>query len=185
MLLLLRGVGLELTEEELWQWAPDVLLCPEDWKWLWELAPAPIPLMSPTPPLLHLLWYNASNVGLLTTFTPNAPSTSAPSVSWPPLDTPNVPATCAPVLYVESPVMWAPVAQPQPQLTHPPPEWLTDGVLELESRINNGGNVTVEDPPTSFSPFSLVDCTMLSHFSFNNFVAIAFPDLAGDLDIQI
>ena len=45
--------------------------------------------------------------------------------------------------------------------------------------------VTVEDPPISFSPFSLVDCTMLSHFSFNDFVAIAFPDLAGDLDIQI
>ena len=45
--------------------------------------------------------------------------------------------------------------------------------------------VTVEDPPISFSPFSLVDCTMLSHFSFNDFVAIAFPDLARDLDIQI
>ena len=45
--------------------------------------------------------------------------------------------------------------------------------------------VTVEDPPISFSPFSLVDCTMLSHFSFNDFVAIAFLDLVGDLDIQI
>ena len=45
--------------------------------------------------------------------------------------------------------------------------------------------VTVEDPPIPFSPFSLADCTMLSHFSFNDFVAIAFPDLAGDLDIQI
>ena len=45
--------------------------------------------------------------------------------------------------------------------------------------------VTVEEPPIPFSPFSLTDCTMLSHFSFNDFVAIAFPDIAGDLDIQI
>ena len=81
--------------------------------------------------------------------------------------------------------MWAPVAQLQPQLTHPPPEWLTDGILKSESQNNDGGNVTVEDPPISFSPFSLVDCTMLSHFSFNNFIAIVFPDLARDLDIQI
>ena len=44
--------------------------------------------------------------------------------------------------------------------------------------------VMVEDSPISFSPFSLVDCTMLSHFSFNDFVAIAFPDLVGDLDAQ-
>ena len=43
----------------------------------------------------------------------------------------------------------------------------------------------VENPPISFSPFSPVDCTMLSHFSFNDFVAIAFPDLVGDLDAQI
>ena len=46
-------------------------------------------------------------------------------------------------------------------------------------------NVTVEDPPVPFSPFSLADCTMHNHFSFNDFVAIAFPDLAGDLDIQL
>ena len=45
--------------------------------------------------------------------------------------------------------------------------------------------VMVEEPPTSFSLFSLVDCMLLSHFSFNNFVAVAFPDLARDLDIQI
>ena len=45
--------------------------------------------------------------------------------------------------------------------------------------------VTVEEQPTSFSPFSSADCTLLSHFSFNDFVAIAFPDLAGDLDIQL
>ena len=81
--------------------------------------------------------------------------------------------------------MWGPVAQPQLQLAHQPLEWLVGGIFELESRNYDGGNVTVEDPPISFSPFSLVDCTMLSHFSFNNFVAIAFPDLAGDLDIQI
>ena len=45
--------------------------------------------------------------------------------------------------------------------------------------------VTIEDPPASFSPFSPVDCTMLNHFSFNDFIAIAFPDVAGDLDVQI
>ena len=38
---------------------------------------------------------------------------------------------------------------------------------------------------TPFSPFSLAYCTMFSHFSFNDFIAIAFPDLAGDLDAQI
>ena len=44
---------------------------------------------------------------------------------------------------------------------------------------------TVEEPPISFSPFSLSDCTLISHFSFDDFVAVAFPDLAGDLDMQI
>ena len=125
MLLQLREVGLKLTEEELRQWALDALLCPEDWKWLWELVPAPTPLTFPIPPLPHLLWYNASSVGLPTMFTPNVLSTSAPSVDWPPLDTPSILATCAPVPYVESSVMWAPVAQPQPQLVHPLPNWLT------------------------------------------------------------
>ena len=43
--------------------------------------------------------------------------------------------------------------------------------------------VTIEESLTSFSPFSLADCTHLSHFSFNDFIAIAFLDLAGDLDI--
>ena len=81
--------------------------------------------------------------------------------------------------------MWAPVAQPQPQLTHPLPEWLTKEVFESESRNNDRGDVTVEDPPIAFSPFYIVDCTTLSHFSFNDFVTVAFPDLAGDLDIQI
>ena len=45
--------------------------------------------------------------------------------------------------------------------------------------------VMVEEAPTSFSPFSLVNCMLLSHFSFNDFVTVVFPDLAGDLDNQI
>ena len=182
MLLQLREVGLELTEEELQQWALDALLCPEDWRWLWEPAPAPVPLTSLTLPLPHPPWYGVSNVGLPTMSVPNALSTSAPFVNWPLLDTPNEPATCAPVPYVENSVMWAPVAQLQPQLVHPLPEWLTNEVFKSESQNYNGGNVTVENPPTSFSPFSLADCTMLSYFSFNNFIAVAFPDLAGDLE---
>ena len=43
----------------------------------------------------------------------------------------------------------------------------------------------VEEAPISFSPFSSVDCMLLSHFSFNDFIAVAFLDLAGDLDVQI
>ena len=46
-------------------------------------------------------------------------------------------------------------------------------------------SVMVEEPPTSFSPFSLADCTLLSHFSFNDFIAIAFLDLAGDLVVLL
>ena len=45
--------------------------------------------------------------------------------------------------------------------------------------------VMVEEAPTSFSPFSLVNCTLLSHFSFNDFVTVVFLDLARDLDNQI
>ena len=45
--------------------------------------------------------------------------------------------------------------------------------------------VTIEEPPIPFSPFSLADCTMLNHFSFNDFIAIAFPDIARDLDVQL
>ena len=81
--------------------------------------------------------------------------------------------------------MWAPVAQPQPQLVHPLPEWLTEEMFESESRNKDEGNVTVEEPPIPFSPFSSADCTMISHFSFNDFIAITFPDIAGDLDLQI
>ena len=134
MLLQLREVGLELTEEELWQWALDALLCPEDWKWLWE-SPAPAPIQStfPTPPLPHLPWYDASSVDPPTTFTLNVQSTSVPSVDWLHLDIPNEPATCAPVPYVESSVMWAPVAQPLPQHVHPLPEWVTEEVFKSES----------------------------------------------------
>ena len=83
--------------------------------------------------------------------------------------------------------MWAPVAQLQPQLTHhlSPPEWVTSEDFELVPQDYEGGNVTVEEAPISFSPFSLTDCMLLSHFSFNDFIAIAFLDLAGDLDTQI
>ena len=45
--------------------------------------------------------------------------------------------------------------------------------------------VMVEEAPTSFSPFSLIDCTLLSHFSFDDFIAVAFLDLARDLDALI
>ena len=178
-------VGLELTEEELRQWALDVLLCPEDWKWLWESpAPALTQLTSPIPPLPPLPWYDASSAGPPTTFAPNVLNISAPSVNWLPLDIPNEPVTCVPVPYVGNSVMWAPVVQLQLQRVHPPPDWLTEGTFKPGSRSNDRGNVMVEGPPIPFSPFSLADCTMLSHFSFDDFVAIAFLDLAGDLDVQ-
>ena len=81
--------------------------------------------------------------------------------------------------------MWGPVAQPLPQRAHLSPEWLTEGIIESESRNYDGGNVMVEEPPIPFSPFSLTDCTLLNHFSFEDFVAVAFPDIARDLNIQI
>ena len=185
-LLRLREVGLELTEEELRQWALDALLYLEDWKWLWESpAQAPTPLTSPTPLPLPPPWYDAFNVGLLNMSVPNVPSTSAPSVDWRRPDILNEPVTCVPAPYVENSVMWGPVAQPLPQRAHLPPEWLTEGIIESGSRNYEGGNVTVEEPPIPFSPFSLTDCTLLNHFSFEDFVTVAFPDIAGDLDIQI
>ena len=63
-----------------------------------------------------------------------------------------------------------------------PKEWLT---LLPMAEFTHNSTVMVEEAPTSFSPFSLVDCMLLSHFSFNDFVAVAFPDLARDLDFQI
>ena len=114
-------------------------------------------------------------------------STSAPSVKGPPQDTLNAPVPCALVLSAESSVMWAPVAQLQLWLALPLPlpKWVTLECFEYESQSYNGGNLMVEDPPISFSPFTVADCMLFSHFSFNNFIATAFPDLAEDLDIQI
>ena len=102
-------------------------------------------------------------------------------------DTPNEPASCALALYAENLAMWAPVAQLLPQLTHPLtlPEWATLEGFESVPQGYKGGNVTVLEAPTSFSLFSLVDCMLFSHFSFSDFIAVAFLDLAGDLDIQI
>ena len=59
------------------------------------------------------------------------------------------------------------------------------GILQDQGGLVRGCSVTVEEVPTSFSPFSLVDCMLLSHFSFNDFIAVAFLDLARDLDTQI
>ena len=83
--------------------------------------------------------------------------------------------------------MWAPVAQLQLRLAHclSLPGWATWDDLESESQDYKGGNVTVREAPTSFSLFSLVDCTLYSHFTFDDFILIAFPDLARDLDAQI
>ena len=83
--------------------------------------------------------------------------------------------------------MWAPAVQLQLRPTHllSLPEWMTLEDFESEPQSYDGGNVTVEEAPISFSPFTLVDCTLFSHFSFNDFIATAFPDLAKDLDIQI
>ena len=51
--------------------------------------------------------------------------------------------------------------------------------------LDHATTVTVEEPPTSFSPFSSTNCTLFSHFLFNDFIAVAFLDLAKDLDVQI
>ena len=120
-------------------------------------------------------------------YTLTAPSMSAPSVNELPPDTLNTLAPCARAQSVGSLVMWAPLAQLQLQPTHPLSllKWAIWGEFELVPQNYDRGNVTVEGTPTSFSPFSLVNCTLLSHFSFNDFVTVAFPDLAGDLDAQI
>ena len=184
----LNKVGEGLADEVLLEWTLDMLCSLEDWRWLWSPEQATTPLSSPI--LLNhqtSLSYNVSNANLWTTYILNAPSTFVPSVDGLPLDTPNALAPCAHAQSVESSVIWAPVAQPQPQLTHPLslPVWATWEDLELMPQGYEGGNVTVEEAPTSFSPFSLVNCMLLSHFSFNDFVAVAFLDLARDLDTQI
>ena len=58
-------------------------------------------------------------------------------------------------------------------------------IIYIQSAVTVLQSVMVEGPPISFSPFILADCTLFSHFSFNDFITTAFPDLAKDLDIQI
>ena len=173
-----------LTDEVLLEWALDMLCSPKDWRWLWSLEPAEIPSSSPTRNQPPPPWYDASNSSPLNM---SALSMSAPFVTPLLPDIPNGPASCDPAPSVENLAMWAPVAQPQPQLARPLflPEWVTWEDLESMSQGYKGGNVMVEEAPTPFSPFSLVDCTLLSHFSFDDFITVAFPDLAGDLDTQI
>ena len=83
--------------------------------------------------------------------------------------------------------MWAPIAQLHPQLALPLslPQWATLEDFESVPQGYEGGNVTVEEPPISFSPFTLANCFLFSHFSLNDFIATAFLDLAKDLEIQI
>ena len=92
-----------------------------------------------------------------------------------------------PALSAESSVMWAPVVQPQPQLV---PllsllKWVISEDFESVPQYYKGGNGTVEEPPIYFSPFTLANCSLFSHFTFNDIITTAFPDLAKDLDIQI
>ena len=157
-----------------------MLRSPEDLRWLWSPEPAAIPLTFPTPPNhLPLLSYDASNANSWTMYAPIVRSTSAHSVDKLPPDTPSAHAQCAPAQSVESSVMWAPLAQPQ--LWHALhlslPEWMTWDDLESESQGYEGGNVMAMEAPTPFSPFSPTNCTLYSHFSFDDFVMIAFPDL--------
>ena len=46
-------------------------------------------------------------------------------------------------------------------------------------------NVTVMETPTQLSPFSPNNCVLYSHFSFDDFIMVAFLDLTRDLDDQI
>ena len=189
MLCWLNRAGEGLANEVLLEWALDMLHSLQDWRWLWSPEPATTPSLSPT--LLNYqllpLSYDASNANPWIMYGPNAPNTSVPSVEGLPLDTLSALAPCGPALSAESLAMWAPVVQLQPQLPHPLslPKWGTLEDFESVPQGYIGGDVTVEEAPNSFSPFSLVDCTLLSHFSFNDFVTIAFLDLARDLDVQI
>ena len=83
--------------------------------------------------------------------------------------------------------MWVPLAQLQLRhaLRLSLSEWATWGNLELEPQDYDGGNVMVMEAPTSFSPVSPTDCTLYSHFSFDDFIMLAVPDLTRDLDDQI
>ena len=183
----LNEAGEGLTDEVLLEWALDVLHSPEDWRWLWSLEPAEIPLSSLTLNPLTPLWYGASDSNPPNTSNPSDLSMSAPFVASPLPDIPNGPVSCDPVPFAENSATWAPVVQLQPQLACPLslPIWVTWEDLEPVPQDYKGGNVTVEEAPTSFPPFSLVDCMLLSHFSFSDFIAIAFLDLARDLDSQI
>ena len=118
---------------------------------------------------------------------PSAPSISAPSVKEPHPDILNKPVPCAPALSVESSITWALVVQLQPQLTLTLtlPEWAISEDFESVPQDYEGGNVMVEESPTPFSLFTLVDYSLFWHFSFNNFITTVFPDSAEDLDIQI
>ena len=62
---------------------------------------------------------------------------------------------------------------------------LSTTLAQVAEKVEQKLPVMVEGAPTSFSPFSLVNCMLLSHFSFKDFIMVAFPDLAGDLDVQI
>ena len=112
-LLQLNEAGEGLTDEVLLEWALDMLHSPENWRWLWSLEPATIPLSSPTlpNPLLPPLCAT-SNANPSSTFTLTAPNTSVPSVNEQHPATLSTPAPCALAPYLESLVMWAPVAQP-------------------------------------------------------------------------
>ena len=144
--------------------------------------PILIPNEPATPTTVHCLCANPQNTYVL-----NALSTSAPSVEPLLPVTPSTLASCGLAPFVESVVMWAPLAQPQLWLAVPLflPEWVILEGFESVPQGYDGGNVTVEEHLMTFSPFPSIDCTMFNHFSLNNFVATAFPDLAGDLDIQI
>ena len=184
----LNEAGEGLADEVLLEWALDMLRSLEDWRWLWSPEPATTPSIFPTPQDRPPLWpYGASSANPWTTYAPIAQSMSAHSVDESPPDTLNVHAQCVLAPSVENWVMWAPLAQPQPRCTlHLSlPEWATWDNLETESQGYNGGNVTVEETPISFSPFPSTDCTLYSHFSFDDFIMIAFPDLTRDLDDQI
>ena len=58
-------------------------------------------------------------------------------------------------------------------------------VIKSHRKLVYKGDVTVVEAPILFSPFPSTDCTLYSHFSFDDFVMVAFPDLTRDLDDQI